>query len=142
MKQSHKLSDALHILSYIALNQEEMTKISSQTIADSVGTNPGLVRRLMSNLSKAGLLLTKVGTAKPQLAKEPKDISFYDVFEAVEGDGLLKVDEGTNPDCAIGNSVPRVLPGFYQRITQAAFNEMRAISLQDMLDELEASLKV
>ena len=76
MKQSHKLSDALHILSYIALNQEEMTKISSQTIADSVGTNPGLVRRLMSNLSKAGLLLTKVGAAKPQLAKEPPCMMF------------------------------------------------------------------
>lgn len=140
MKQSHKLSDALHILSYIALNQERLPKISSQTIADSVGTNPGLVRRLMSNLSKAGLLITKVGAAKPQLAKASKDISFYDVFEAVETDGLLKVDESTNPDCPIGSNVPKVLPSFYQRVAKAAYDEMRAISLQDMMDEILANI--
>lgn len=136
MKQSHKMSDALHILTYIALNQERLTNISSQILADSVGTNPGLVRRLMSSLSKAGLLLTRVGAANPKLAKEPKDISFYQVFEAVETDGLLKIDEGTNPDCPIGSQIPRVLPAFYQRITEAAYQEMKAISLQDMIDKM------
>lgn len=67
MRFSNKLSDAVHILSYIDIYSDG--DLSSQAIADSIGSNPSVVRRLMSRLTKAGLLQTRPGIVAPALAK-------------------------------------------------------------------------
>ena len=46
MKYSTKLSDTVHVMVLIAINQEK--SLSSASIAESVHTNPGFVRQLMS----------------------------------------------------------------------------------------------
>ncbi|MDU4239240.1 MAG: transcriptional regulator, partial [Limosilactobacillus fermentum] len=46
MKYSHRVSDGVHVLSYVYLHQD--TKISSARLASSIDSNPSLVRRLMS----------------------------------------------------------------------------------------------
>ena len=76
MKYSHRVSDGVHVLSYVYLHQD--TKISSARLASSIDSNPSLVRRLMSRLTKAGLLVTHPGTASPALAKEPEEITLLD----------------------------------------------------------------
>ena len=48
MKYSTKLSDAVHVMVLIAINQEK--SLSSASIAESVHTNPGFVRQLMLKL--------------------------------------------------------------------------------------------
>ena len=53
MKYSTKLSDTVHVMVLIAINQEK--SLSSASIAESVHTNPGFVRQLMLKLKKAGL---------------------------------------------------------------------------------------
>ena len=65
MKSSHKLSDAVHILAYIELLPND--DLSSAAIARSVESNPSLIRRLMSQLTQAGLLTTQAGKATPKL---------------------------------------------------------------------------
>ena len=45
MKYSTKLSDTVHVMVLIAINQEK--SLSSASIAESVHTNPGFVRQLM-----------------------------------------------------------------------------------------------
>ncbi len=54
MKYSTKVSDAVHILAFIQLNPTG--SLSSDSIAESIRTNPGCVRQLMSALRRAGLL--------------------------------------------------------------------------------------
>ena len=44
MKFSTRVSDAVHILAFIALNRNEA--LTSQRIAESIRTNPGCVRQL------------------------------------------------------------------------------------------------
>lgn len=66
MKYSTKVSDAVHILSFIALNAKE--SLTSQAIAESVKTNPAFVRQMMSSLRNAGLLTSVKGHAKPALS--------------------------------------------------------------------------
>ena len=46
MKYSTKVSDAVHILAFIVLNPRG--SLSSDSIAESLHTNPGCVRQLMS----------------------------------------------------------------------------------------------
>ncbi len=53
MKYSTKLSDTVHVMVLIAINQEK--SLSSASIAESVHTNPGFVRQLMLKLKKADL---------------------------------------------------------------------------------------
>ena len=50
MKYSHRLSDAVHILTYIGATEIVEDDLSSRAIAGSINSNPSLVRRLMSSL--------------------------------------------------------------------------------------------
>ena len=76
MKYPTKLSDAVHILAFIALRPEEA--LTSEKIAESVQTNPAYVRQLMSALRKGGLLISVKGHPRPALAKEPLQITLLD----------------------------------------------------------------
>ena len=62
MKYSTKLSDTVHVMVLIAINQEK--SLSSASIAESVHTNPGFVRQLMLKLKKAGLMTSVAGHAR------------------------------------------------------------------------------
>ncbi|WP_283679541.1 Rrf2 family transcriptional regulator [Lentilactobacillus sp. Marseille-Q4993] len=131
-----KLSDATHILAYIAIN-ENKTEIKSTTIAESINTSPSLVRRMMSSLKKAGLLNAIPGAATPSLAKDPKDISLLDVYFAVSGDQeLLNVDEHTNANCPVGSIIPEVLVHYYEEIQNTAEAKMAKINLQEIIDDV------
>ena len=104
MKFSHKLSDAVHLLAYIEIFPDD--DLSSRAIARSIVTNPSMVRSLMMDLRKAGLLKTKQGSAEPELAKKPEEISLYDIFAAVDMDHhLLHVDEDTEQKCPVGGNI-------------------------------------
>ena len=77
MKYPTKLSDAAHILAFIALHPE--CDLTSGKLAESVQTNPAYVRQLMSAMRKGGLLLSVKGHPKPALAREPARISLLDI---------------------------------------------------------------
>lgn len=53
MKYSTRLSDAVHILTLIALN--ESPTLSSGAIAESIHTNPSYVRQFMAKLKNPDL---------------------------------------------------------------------------------------
>ena len=59
MRYSTKVSHAVHILAYIALHPGCV--LTSDVIADSIQTNPGCVRQIMSALRKADLLSSVKG---------------------------------------------------------------------------------
>ena len=96
MKYSTKLSDTVHVMVLIAINQEK--SLSSASIAESVHTNPGFVRQLMLKLKKAGLMTSVAGHARPSLSKPADQITLLDIYKAVEGEKpLLHLDTHTNP---------------------------------------------
>ena len=133
MKFSYKFSDAIHLLAYLDIYQNG--DLSSRRIADSIEANPSVVRNLMRDLKKAGLILTHQGSATPSLAKQPAKISLYDIYTAVDiNHDLIHVDPNTNPACIVGGNIQTTLQDAYDRIQQAAFNEMKAISPQDIID--------
>ena len=133
MKYPTKLSDAVHILSFVALHPEET--LTSEKIAESVQTNPAYVRQLMSALRKGGLLTSVKGHPRPALAKEPCQITLLDAYRAVEGDKpLLHQDTHTNPACGVGVNIQLALRDCYDIIQQKVEDAMRAITLAEILD--------
>lgn len=63
MKYPTRLSDAVHILAFIALYPD--CDLTSNKLAESVQTNPAYVRQLMSALRKGGLLVSVKGHPDP-----------------------------------------------------------------------------
>lgn len=133
MKYSTKLSDAVHIMVLIALNQEKT--LTSASIAESVHTNPGFVRQLMSKLKKADLMTSIAGHAYPSISKPAEQITLLDIYKAVEGDKpLLHLDTHTNPDCGIGINIQLSLKEFYNEIQKTTEEKMQTITLQNIID--------
>lgn len=137
MKYSHKLSDAVHILAYIDIFKDE--DLSSKAIANSVESNPSLIRRLMSSLSKAGLLETQSGIVSPKLSRPADEISLLDIYQALDDSkNLLHIDEKTNPNCPVGRNIQETLNDAYQKVQAAAEQSMADISLQSVIDDILA----
>ena len=132
MKYSTKLSDAVHIMAFIAIHQEY--DLSSTVIADSIQTNPAFVRQIMMKLKKAGLMSSVNGHAKPSLAKPAEEITLLDIYKAVEGSKpLLHLDTHTNPDCGVGVNIQLALQDYYSEIQKGTETHMSGISLQDII---------
>ena len=132
MKYPTKLSDAVHILAFLALYPG--TELTSKKIAESVQTNPAYVRQLMSALRKGGLLTSVKGHPRPELARRPGQITLLDVYRAVEGEKpILHQDTHTNPACGVGVNIQLVLADCYREIQTAAEEKMRGITLEEIV---------
>lgn len=139
MKYSTKVSDAVHIMVFIALNPVD--SLASEQIAQSVRTNPGYVRQIMSALRKGGLLTSVKGHPRPALSRELCQITLLDVYRAVEGDKpLLHQDTHTNPECGVGVNIQLALRDCYDFVQRQAEEAMRSISLQEVLDRYQEKL--
>ena len=72
---------ATHIMA--ALGYFHREEISSATLADSVNADPTFVRKSLSKLSKAGLVVTKRGkSGATVLARPPRQITLLDIYRA------------------------------------------------------------
>lgn len=132
MKYSHRLSDAVHILVYL----EILGSASSSTIADSVNSNPSLIRRLIARMVKAQILNRrgKGSEIEINLVRPASEVSLLDVYQAVEDhQEFLNVDPEVNHNQKLGRSMPAVLGNTYGQVQAAAEQEMGHISLQSII---------
>lgn len=141
MKFSTRVSDAVHILAFIALNRNEA--LTSQRISESIRTNPGCVRQLMGSLRRHGIMTSVQGHARPALSRAPEDISLLDIYRAVEGGNpLLHLDTHTNPECGVGVNIQLALQDYFVKVQNRAEDEMSRITLQDVLERYEENLRL
>ena len=137
MKAATCFSDSIHILAFINIYQGKLP-LTSNNIASSIETSPVVVRRLMSQLRKAGLLNTVHGAAEPTLTKDPVEISLYDIYLAVEDDAhLFTIDRKTNPQCIVGGNIQEALSEVYHQAEVAAEAKLARTSLQDIIDNIQ-----
>jgi DNA-binding IscR family transcriptional regulator len=106
---SSRFSIAVHILSVIAISPQECT---GDFIADSVNTNPVIIRRIIGMLKKAGLVEVRPGVGGASLLKGSDQITLLDVYRAVEviEDGeLFNFHDQPNPACPVGRNIESAL---------------------------------
>lgn len=138
---STKLSDAIHILSYIYIFKDE--DLSSQTISKSIKTNPSVVRRLMSKLKASKLIQTETGKAKPTLTRDPSEITFYHIYRSVEENPIIfHTNPDTNMDCPEGAVIQEVLETHYQSLQQRMEAELSQHTLSEVIVEVKALGKI
>src|SRR5262249_26346559 len=79
--KSVQFTVAAHIMAALAYHHDE--EISSATLSDSVNADPSFVRKSLSKLSKAGLVVTKRGKSGASvLARPPRQITLLDIYRA------------------------------------------------------------
>ena len=85
---NQRLTVAAHILGMIAFLQDrEGRPVTSDELAESVGTNPAVVRRILADLGRAGLTRSKRGPGGgTSLARAPEAIDLRQVWEAITSD--------------------------------------------------------
>ena len=132
MKFSHKLSDTIHILAYLDIFKDGDR--SSKQIAASIEANPSVVRSLMSDLRRAGLIQSQQGAPNATLAKDPANITLLDVYHALNmNHDLLHIDPKTNPNCLVGANIQDTLNEVYAQVQVAAEAQLHATTLQDVI---------
>ncbi|SDA58681.1 Rrf2 family protein [Butyrivibrio sp. INlla18] len=142
MQISSRFTMAIHMLAAVATFQDTMT-VSSTVLADSVNANPVEIRRIMLQLSAADMLDVKKGRGGIRMGKDPKDITFLDVFEAVEAvgnDELFHFHEDPNPACPVGANIHAMLDDKLYEIQKVMEDKMAQITLADILNTPGVSL--
>src|SRR6266478_490072 len=79
--KSVQFTVAAHIMAALGFRHGE--EVSSATLADSVNADASFVRKSLSKLSKAGLVVTKRGKSGASvLARSPRQITLLDIYRA------------------------------------------------------------
>jgi DNA-binding IscR family transcriptional regulator len=135
MAISSRLSVAVHILVLLATHKDK--RITSEYMAGSINTNPVVVRRIMGQLNKAGLIATNPGMPGATILRPESDISLADVYRAVENTNdeqhLFSMHESPNPNCPVGRNIQTSLEGSFARAQSALEQELSKVSLGDIV---------
>ena len=137
MQISSRFTLAVHILACIAVIKD--MKITSNLLAGSTNTNPVIVRKILGQLKNAGLVEVVRGTGGASLAKPPEEISFLDIYQAVEcveRGKLFHFHENPNEKCPIGRNIHNVLDDKLEQVQRAMERELASISMADVQGEI------
>jgi DNA-binding IscR family transcriptional regulator len=86
MSTNSRFAVAVHVLSLMAWSGEEPLK--SEQVAESVNTNPVVIRRMLLDLAQAGLVVSQTGSmGGSRLATDPAKTTLLDVYQALECGG-------------------------------------------------------
>ncbi|SDN89092.1 Rrf2 family protein [Psychrobacillus sp. OK028] len=141
MKISSRFTVAVHVLSLISLNKNVVS--TSEWIAESVNTNPVVIRRVMGKLKKAGLLDIRRGLGGATLQRNLADITLLDVYKAVEvvEDGeLFQMHENPNPNCPVGANIQDVLELILFRAQDAMEVVLKEITMEELVKVLSKKI--
>lgn len=134
MKPNEKLSRMLHILVHIHLHQGAAT---SETIAQMLGTNAVVVRRMMANLRNLGYVQSHNGRGGGwQLQRDPATLSVLDIYRALGEPGILAMGlSQDHPHCPVEQSVSFFLEPALKAAEQSLLEQYAGITLLDIAEQ-------
>ena len=134
MQISSRFTVALHIFTCVDTFGDKY-KITSDFLAESINTNPVIIRKILTQLKNAGLITVARGTGGITPTRPLREITFYDVYEAIEplenGD-LFNFHASPNPNCPVGRNIHTLLDDKLKAIQLAMENEMRTYTVDDL----------
>ncbi len=134
MQGNVRFGVAVHILVMLALAGEPQ---NSARIAESVDTNPVVIRRLLGLLQRAGLVRGRTGPGGGfRLARPAQAITLDQVFRAVEDEGPAPSRHRANRKCPIARNVSTVLAAVGERAERAFLATLARQSLADAVGQV------
>ena len=134
MQISSRFTVALHIFTCVDTFKDEY-KVTSDFLAGSIGTNPVIIRKILTQLQNAGLITVTRGTGGIKPTRELSEISFYDVYQAtepLEGGDLFRFHEKPSPQCHVGGNIHALLDAKLNAIQNAMEDEMKKYTIEEL----------
>lgn len=138
MKVSSRTAVAVHALTFLARWKDDGLQSSSK-IAESLESNPVLVRRILGSLRDAGMVSSVEGSGGGwRLARAAEEISLYDAYAAVEsGEVLLPVHaHPPSRNCVVGRHMQALLEDEFAAARRALEERLSRTSIAEMLDRV------
>ena len=139
MQISSRFTIAVHVLLCIETFKNDY-KVTSDFLSSSVNVNPVVIRRLLQQLKKAGLIKVKRGSGGTEIEKPLDEITLLDLYNAVEcvEDGnLFHFHENPNQRCPVGKNIHALLDIRLEEIQKAMEKEMESVSIKDILEDAQ-----
>jgi Rrf2 family protein len=131
-----QFSIAIHLMASLGCGKEEVT---SAHLAESINASPSFVRRILAKLSKAGLVETTMGkTGACSLARNPKDISLREIYEAVEAPKVFAIhDYPAQKFCNVSCRIKNVMECILDETQNSVEKTLEKMSLKDVIMDLK-----
>jgi len=137
MSTSSRFAVAVHVMTLMAWAEEEPLK--SEQVAESVNTNPVVIRRMLCELAESNLVVSQSGSmGGSKLARDPKDITLLDIYQAVENRGVFALHRHPpSPNCPVGVNIGTVLNQVLDEVDTAVERVLANITIRDVVSRLK-----
>ncbi|WP_300685731.1 Rrf2 family transcriptional regulator [Chryseobacterium sp.] len=132
-----RFATAVHIMTLLAKSPQEW--LTSEWVAGSINVNPVIVRKEMSVLREAGLIISRQGKeGGSHLAKNAEMITISEIYKAVKNTEVLgKKNQNPNPDCSVGREINSHLNTLFEETDHLVVNFLGDKSLQEFVDQFD-----
>ena len=137
MSTNSRFAVAVHVLSLMAWSGEEPLK--SEQVAESVNTNPVVIRRILLELAEAKLVVSQTGSlGGSRLANDPAKTTLLDVYQALECGGVFSMHrQPPSQDCPVGVNIETVLGDVFLEVDSAVEQVLGKITINDVVQRLK-----
>jgi Rrf2 family protein len=117
--------------------------LKSDHVAESVNTNPVVIRRMLCELAESKLVVSQTGSmGGSRLARLPEEITLLDIYQAVESRGVFALHRHPpNPDCPVGVNIGTVLNDVLDEVDSAVERVLANITLKDAVRRLRPCVR-
>lgn len=122
---------ALHVLGFLTARGGE--PLTSEVLAETYGTSPVVLRRVLTKLHQAGLIETRRGVGGGSvLARSPKEIRLSEAYLAVRGDEALLPRHPGQGEGGVGPIVAEYVNELCESAEQALLDRLDAVTVTEM----------
>lgn len=142
MQISSRFSLSVHILLCID-HFSKNVKVTSEFLAGSTNVNPVIVRNILGQLRKSGIVKVSRGTGGAEVAKPLNEITLLDLYksvECVEKVELFSFHENPNALCPVGKNIHNVLDSKLYDVQKAMEQELSKVTIEDLKEDLDSIL--
>ncbi|MBC7419535.1 MAG: Rrf2 family transcriptional regulator [Bdellovibrio sp.] len=136
---NQQFATAVHVLTALAFNRKDL--MSSDLLAQSVNTNPVVIRRLLSLLTKASLVTTTRGkSGGVKLSKDPNQINLKDVYLALSPvDPMAPREKSPLKECPVSCSMYSIMTKVSVGTQKATLKYLESQKLSDLIKKIPKS---
>lgn len=139
MPRDSRMSRMLHVLIHM---DRHVKRATSEEISKMLGTNPVVVRRMMSGLRKKGYVISEKGHGGGwELACGLEAVTLLDVYQAIGEPPLFSIGpHADHPECLVEQAVDARMAQTLGEAEALLRNRFRAITIADLADDFEQRL--
>lgn len=139
MRQDTRLSRLLHVLLHMAQTDAPMT---SQQIAEMLGSNAVVVRRIMAGLRDGGYVEAERGHGGGwRITRRTDEITVLDVYRSLGSPDLFAFGfSNPRPSCLVEQSVNATIADSIQAATTTILQQFGALRLSQIEAEVRESV--